>query len=51
MKKKAKVIDPPRFPKVINGYENKAKLQGKEIIYKTLVDLTKAMVREVKLNK
>ena len=47
-KKEAKVKDPVRFPKVIEPYEEKAYKEGKQILGKMLVDLTKAMVKEVK---
>jgi len=47
-KKEAKVKDPVRFPKVIEPYEEKAYKEGKQIIGKMMVDLTKSMVKEVK---
>lgn len=48
--KNKKVTDPPRYPKVIVPYETKAKQIGKEMVNKTMVDITKTMVRIVKEN-
>ena len=47
-KKKPQVKDPVRYPKVIEPYEEKAYKEGKEVIGKMLVDLTKVMVKEIK---
>jgi len=43
-----KVIDPYRFPKVSEKIDEEAKKTGNVMIGKTLVDLTKQMVKQVK---
>jgi len=48
VKNKREVKDPPRYPKVISGYEGEAMQLGKEFINRTLTDLTKEMVKQVK---
>jgi len=45
------VKDPPRFPKVINPIEKGAKDLFSFTLNKTLIDLTKGMVYQVKQNK
>lgn len=45
------VKDPPRFPRVINPIEKKAKDLFSFTLNKTLIDLTKEMVNQVKKNK
>lgn len=42
--KNQKVTDPPRYPKVINVYENESKRMFTDTLQRTLVDLTKTMV-------
>jgi hypothetical protein len=37
--------DPPRYPNVINGYENQAKRNYANTLQKTINDLTKEMVK------
>lgn len=47
-KKTSKVIDPPRYPRVINGYESGFKAQYAIQLGKMIVDVTKKLVQSVK---
>lgn len=47
-KKIAKVIDPPRYPKVINGYESGFKVQYAIQLGKMVIDVTKKIVQLAK---
>ena len=49
-KRPSVVKDPPRFPKVINPIEKEAKDLFSFSLNKTLIDLTKEMVKQVKKN-
>lgn len=46
--KPAKMQDPPRYPKVINGYEGLAKAIGKKMIQKIVLDVSQQMIKTIK---
>jgi hypothetical protein len=43
-KKNPQVTDPPRFPKIINGYEDTAKRMFAVTVGQTIKDLTDKMI-------
>ena len=43
-----KMQDPPRYPKVISGYESDAKNIGEAVLKKIMVDITDKMIKTVK---
>lgn len=47
-KKDKKVTDPPRFPKVINGYEGKMKKNYTNTLHSMTLDMGKEMVNILK---
>jgi hypothetical protein len=46
--KKSKVVDPPRYPKVINGFESQAKLNYTLTLQKSINEVSKYMVEQKK---
>lgn len=47
-KKKSKMVDPPRFPKIIPKYEEKAKQEFKQTLDSMIRELTVDMVKLAK---
>jgi len=47
-KRESKMIDPPRFPKIINPIENKAKKEFSKALDDMIKELTINMVKESK---
>ena len=47
-RKESKMIDPPRFPKIINPIENKAKKEFSIMLDNMIKELTISMVKESK---
>lgn len=47
-KKHPKVTDPPRYPRVINGYEGAAKIKYSATLKKTYVEIIKELSSQLK---
>jgi len=47
--KNSKVTDPPRYPKVINGFENQAKRNYTLTLQKSINEISKLMVKSKKI--
>ena len=49
--RKPRVVDPPRFPKVINGYEKSALKKAEEATKRTKDLLTLKLIKSIETNE